>query len=148
MSLHAVSTPLTTAQQIRILCYSIFGGAWLIAGSCGRGLALDCGVDLEPRNSAVMDHVDYARGLSGGHRVVATNNTAAAYRILGSFDGQVNCSPFHAHLSGIKHSQPGNVSVTRLHASSMHRSSLVAMAATLTSFNLYYMVKWYQAFAK
>ncbi|KAK9822633.1 hypothetical protein WJX81_001489 [Elliptochloris bilobata] len=53
-----------------------------------RGLAMDCGVDLEPRNSAVLDHVDYARGLSGGHRVVATNNTVAAKSVLGDFDGQ------------------------------------------------------------
>ena len=58
----------------------------------GRGLAMDCGVDLEPRNSAVLDHLDYARGLSSGHRIVATNNTVAAESVLGAFHGQV-CSP-------------------------------------------------------
>ena len=50
---------------------------------------MDCGVDPEPRNSAVLDHMDYVRGLSSGHRVVATNNTVAAESVLGDFDGQV-----------------------------------------------------------
>ena len=50
---------------------------------------MDCGVDLEPRNSAVLDHLDYVRGLSSGHRVVATNNTVAAESVLGDFDVQV-----------------------------------------------------------
>jgi hypothetical protein len=45
-------------------------------------------VDLEPRSSAVVDHVDYARGLSGDHSVVATNNTVPARSVLGDFDGQ------------------------------------------------------------
>ena len=53
---------------------------------------MDCGVDLEPRNSAVLDHLDYVRGLSSKHRIVATNNTVAAESVLGAFDGQV-CSP-------------------------------------------------------
>ena len=53
---------------------------------------MDCGVDLEPRNSAVLDHLDYVRGLSSGHRIVATNNTVAAESVLGAFDGQV-CLP-------------------------------------------------------
>lgn len=50
---------------------------------------MDCGVDLEPRNSAVLDHLDYVHGLSSGHRIVATNNTVAAASVLGDFDGQV-----------------------------------------------------------
>ena len=45
-------------------------------------------MDLEPRGSAVADHVDYATGLSGGHSVVASNNTVPAKAVLGDFCSQ------------------------------------------------------------